>query len=272
MQTFRYDVITSSWWGDASWSIRWFEEQGYYDGLEWTDYSQNVILTLPGRSDETIVIGAHYDSVANEGISDNAAGVALLLETANRLQYYDHYYTLQFVFYGAEEVGLIGAFYFVDNLSETEVNNLILSINADVIVEGPVFVYALGSVAYLPDFPETLLWAGGDLPTIHTCSLTLEIDDIADKLLYHDIHLTAIPEAIFSPTDHLAFLEFGIPVMYIYGTYEPVYPEFFVRNILHTPDDNLDFIMGDAPGRIEDALYSFGRFLEEILLVETGSL
>ena len=268
MQSFRYDVVTSSWWGDASWGIRWFDEQGYYDGLEWTDYSQNVILTIPGRSDETIVIGAHYDSLAYAGVSDNAAGVALLLEAAYRMQDHDHYHTLQFVFFGAEEVGLVGAFYFVDSLSATEVNNLVLAVNADVIVEGPIFVYATASVSYLPEAPEFVLWGSEFWPTLYSCSLTLEIDHIANALVYDDIHLMAIPEAIFSPTDHLAFLEFWVPVMYLYGTYDPVYPDFFVRNILHTPDDNLDFIMTETPGRIEDAFRTFVRFLEEVLLIE----
>ena len=268
IQSFRYDVVTSSWWGGALLGIRWFDEQGYYDGLEWIDYSQNVILTIPGRSDETIVIGAHYDSLAYAGISDNAASVALLLETAYRMQDYDHYYTLQFVFFGAEEVGLIGAFYFVDRLTATEVDNLVLAVNADVIVEGPVFVYATASISYLPEEPGFVLWGSEFWPTLYYCSFTMEIDDIANALVDDDIHLVAIPEAIFSPTDHLAFLELGIPTLYLYGTYDPVYPDFFVHNILHTPNDNLDFIMTETPGRIEDAFRTFVRFLEGVLLIE----
>ena len=264
-QTFRYDVITSSWWGGALWGIQFFEGEGYYDDLDWIDYSQNVILTIPGRSDETIIIGAHYDSPGYAGASDNAGSVALLLETAYRMQYYDHYYTLQFVFFGAEEVGLVGAFYFVDSLSATEVNNLALVINADVILEGPIFVYALAIIDTLPEIPSSVLWDSESWPTIYYDSFTMEIDDIANGLIYDDIHLVAIPEAIFSPTDHLAFLEFGVPTMYIYGTYDPVYPEFFVRNVLHTPDDNLDFIMEQAPGRVEDALHTFVRFLGQVL-------
>jgi hypothetical protein len=268
VQTFRYDVQTSSWWGNAMWAMEWFAEQGYFDGLERIDYSQNVILTIPGRSQETIVIGAHYDTVNNPGISDNAAGVALLLESAYRMQNKDHYYTLQYIFFGAEEVGLIGAFYFVDSLSATEVYNLALMINADVIIEGPIFVYALGYVYQLPEWPMEILWGGGQIPTIYHCSLTMAIDDFANALIYDDIHLVAIPEAIFSPSDHLAFIEFGIPILYFYGTYPPQYPELFVRNILHTPDDNLDFIMADAPGRIEEGLRTFGRFLDAILMME----
>ena len=269
MQTFRYDVQTSSWWGNALWSLEWFEEEGYFDfdGVERIDYSQNVILTIPGRSERTIIIGAHYDTVGSAGMSDNAAGVALLLESAYRMMDEDHYYTLQYVFFGAEEVGLIGAFYFTDSLTDTEVYNLELVINADVIIEGPIFIYATGYVTYLPDWPIVTLW-GEDIPTIHESPLTMEIDSFANALAYDGVHLVAMPQAIFSPTDHLAFLEFGVPVVYFYGTYPPEYPELFVRNILHTPDDNLDFIMADSPGRIEEGLHTFLRFLDAILTIE----
>ena len=270
IQTFRYDVQTSSWWGDALWSLEWMEADGYFDfdGVDRIDYSQNVILTIPGRSDRTIIIGAHYDTVASAGMSDNAAGVALLLESAYRMMNEDHYYTLQYIFFGAEEVGLIGAFYFADNLTTTEVYNLELVINADVIIEGPVFIYATGYVTHLPEWPIVTLW-GEEVPTIYENPLTMEIDDFANALAYDGVYLVAMPEAVFSPTDHLAFLQFGVPVVYFYGTYPPQYPELFVRNILHTPNDNLDFIMADSPGRIEEGLHTFLRFLDAILMMES---
>ena len=270
MQTFRYDVQTSTWWGDALWALEWMEAEGYFDfdGVDRIDYSQNVILTIPGRSERTIVIGAHYDTVASAGMSDNAAGVALLLESAYRMMDENHYYTLQYVFFGAEEVGLIGAFYFADSLADTEIYNLELVINADVIIEGPIFIYATGYVTDLPEWPIVTLW-GEEIPRIYENPMTMEIDDFANALAYDGVHLVAIPQAIFSPTDHLAFLQFGVPVVYFYGTYPPEYPELFVRNILHTPNDNLDFIMADSPGRIEEGLHTFLRFLDAILMMES---
>lgn len=47
----------------------------------------NVLGAIPGRSDRWIVLGAHYDACGwdNPGAGDNAAGVAITLEVAERL-------------------------------------------------------------------------------------------------------------------------------------------------------------------------------------------
>jgi len=267
MQTFGIDTTTSSWWGSASRLIEWFETSGYYNGLERLNDSQNVILTIPGRSEETIVIGAHYDGVNNPGISDNAGGTVLLLESAYRMRNIDHYYTLQYVFFGAEEVGLIGAFYFVDNMTEEEIDNLIMMINADVIMDGPDLIYAIGSIDNLPQYPMDILWGG--LTEISQSSLSEQIKGIADRLnVEHGTELMSKPHAITLASDQLAFVQFDFPVMVFYGTHPVTYPEVFDGDVLHTEFDCLDFIVENHPGRVERALYEFGLFLEEVLSSE----
>jgi Zn-dependent M28 family amino/carboxypeptidase len=48
---------------------------------------KNVIAKLPGQSNETIVIGAHYDTAfGTPGADDNASGVAVLLELSRLLK------------------------------------------------------------------------------------------------------------------------------------------------------------------------------------------
>ena len=48
---------------------------------------KNVIAQLPGRSDEQIVIGAHYDTAfGTPGADDNASGIAVLIEIARLLK------------------------------------------------------------------------------------------------------------------------------------------------------------------------------------------
>jgi len=267
MQTFDLSTRTSSWWGQASWSVDWFEEMGYYDGLERLDFSQNVILTIPGRSEQTIVIGAHYDGVNNPGISDNAGGTVLVLESAYRMRNVDHYYTLQYVFFGAEEVGLIGVFYFVDNMTEEEIDNLVLMINADVIMDGPDLVYAVGYIEELPLFPMDILTS----ESVDTSQnqLSIGVKEIADQLnSENETELISKPHAIASPTDQVAFLQFGIPVLGFYGTHPVEYPETFDGDVLHSERDCLDFILENHPGRIERALSQFGLFLEEVLSSE----
>ena len=263
IQTFNIGVETSSWWGRASWSVEWFEEMGYYEGLELINYSQNVILTIPGRSEQTIIMGAHYDGVDNPGISDNASGTVLLLENAYRMRDVDHYYTLQYIFFGAEEVGLIGSFYFADNMTKEEVDNLVLMINADVIMDGPNLVYSIGYIEKLPEFPMGILW---ETPGVSQNSLTEQVEEIAERLnAQYNAELISKPHGITLASDHLAFIEFRVPVMVFYATHPVSYPETFIGDVLHTADDNLDFIMNTHPGRVERALYEFGRFLEEIV-------
>ncbi|MCL2559613.1 MAG: M28 family peptidase [Turicibacter sp.] len=266
VQTFRYDAPTSSWWGEPTWHIEWFEEMGYYDGLEWIYYSQNVILTVPGQSEETMIIGAHYDGVGYPGISDNASGIVLLLENAYRMRNIDHYYTLQYVFFGAEEVGLIGAFYFVDNMTDEEIDNLILMINADVMMDGPELIYAIAYRDEMPEFPEEIMW---DDPEFSQNALTEQVESIAQVLNASGrTDLISRPHAFTLSTDQLAFIPFGIPVMVFYASHPVEYPFVFVGDVLHTADDCLDFLMENHPGRVEHALYGFGLFLEEILSSE----
>lgn len=261
MQTFAYDVLTSSWWGDALWSVEWFKSAGYYEGLEFLYESQNVILTIPGRSEQTIIIGAHYDGMANPGISDNASGTVLLLENAYRMQYVDHYYTLQYVFFGAEEVGLIGAFYFVDNMSQEAIDNLILMINADVIMDGPDLVYAIGYVEH-----ASMIISSSD---VLQNPLSEQIKELANQLNdQFNTELISKPHAITLPSDHLAFMQFGMPVMVFYATHPVEYPDTFIGDVFHSPNDCLDFITTYQPGRVERALSEFGRFLEAIVSSE----
>jgi Zn-dependent M28 family amino/carboxypeptidase len=50
-------------------------------------FFKNVIAQLPGQSNETIVIGAHYDTAfGTPGADDNASGIAVLLEVSRLLK------------------------------------------------------------------------------------------------------------------------------------------------------------------------------------------
>jgi hypothetical protein len=115
--------------------------------------SQNVVLTIPGESDSKIIVGAHYDSPPYPSASDNASGTALLLESAQRMLELDNYHTIVYVFFGAEEVGLIGAYYYLEMLSQEERDNIVMMVNADVLIEGPYIIYGAGSQ---PQFYENI--------------------------------------------------------------------------------------------------------------------
>lgn len=107
--------------------------------------SQNIVLTIPGQSERKIIVGAHYDSPPYSAASDNASGTALLLESAQRMLEMDNYYTIVYVFFGAEEVGFIGALYYVEMLTQSQHHNIVMMINADGLIDGPYLIYGAGA-------------------------------------------------------------------------------------------------------------------------------
>ncbi|MDR2167065.1 MAG: M28 family peptidase [Clostridiales bacterium] len=212
--------------------------------------SQNVILTIPGQSDSVIIVGAHYDSVGYPGASDNASGMALLLESAYRMRELDNYHTLVYIFFGAEEVGLIGAFYYIDSLTSYELDNIVFMLNADVLFEGTYFIYAAGQVG-----------AGAILSN----ELTQKWDYMAYGLRNeHDLLLIPYYNGLNFGSDHIPFMQEGITVIFLMGleaagnTFRPA--------ILHSYRDDVHWINENRPGKIKDAMWTFSIFLEEILL------
>jgi hypothetical protein len=88
----------------------------------------NVIAdSLEGDPANTIVIAGHLDSVpAGPGINDDGSGTATVLEIARQiaLRLYPLKYRVRFAWWGAEEIGLVGSQYYVDNLKATNTTEL----------------------------------------------------------------------------------------------------------------------------------------------------
>jgi hypothetical protein len=86
--------------------------------------TSNIIVDYPGgRTDRTLIVGAHLDSVPEgPGINDNGSGVAGILEIALQMKKLNIKPTnhVRFAFWGAEESGppQWGSQYYVDNLGE----------------------------------------------------------------------------------------------------------------------------------------------------------
>jgi hypothetical protein len=87
---------------------------------EWsTQYYPNVVAVLPGAEhpDSIVIIGGHYDSVAADhnncpGADDNASGTAGVLECAQILSQHEYGYTIVFIAFCGEELGLLGSEYY----------------------------------------------------------------------------------------------------------------------------------------------------------------
>ena len=95
--------------------------------------SHNVILDLPGESEDTIVFTAHYDSTSlSQGAYDNMSGSIGLLAIAEHFAKNPHRCSLRFIWCGSEERGLLGAKAYC-TAHEEELKNVVLNINLDMI-------------------------------------------------------------------------------------------------------------------------------------------
>lgn len=97
--------------------------------------SYNVLAeTADGDRNNAVMAGAHLDSTnRGPGIQDNGSGSAAILETALGMARVKPRNKVRFAWWGAEEAGLIGSTYYVDNLSEEEREQITLYLNFDMI-------------------------------------------------------------------------------------------------------------------------------------------
>jgi hypothetical protein len=103
--------------------------------------TSNVIAeTRDGDPNNVIVVGAHLDSVGvGPGINDNGSGSATILEIAEQLRKVKPRNKIRFVWFGAEEHGLLGSEAYVAGLSQAERDKIAAMLNFDM-VGSPNFV------------------------------------------------------------------------------------------------------------------------------------
>jgi hypothetical protein len=99
---------------------------------------RNVIAELPGESEESIVVCAHYDSVwRGPGVIDNASGVEGVRRIAEKLVGRAHPRTLVFIAFASEEIGLIGSQHLVWEWKVRGLlRNVVGCVNLDCIAHG----------------------------------------------------------------------------------------------------------------------------------------
>lgn len=105
--------------------------------------SQNVIGYLPGEIDQYIVFTAHYDGYGSYGegnynasAEDNGSGTAMVMDLARHYrQGKKPYYSVAFMLFSGEEVGLMGSKYYVAH-PEFPLEKIKLVINLDMVMTG----------------------------------------------------------------------------------------------------------------------------------------
>lgn len=98
---------------------------------------QNIIAeTAEGNNNRVVVVGAHLDSVGSgPGINDNGSGSAAILEIAEQYSALKlkPLNKLRFIWFGAEEFGLVGSEFYVDSLNASEREKIMAMLNFDML-------------------------------------------------------------------------------------------------------------------------------------------
>ncbi|HZK08031.1 MAG TPA: M20/M25/M40 family metallo-hydrolase [Bacteroidales bacterium] len=226
--------------------------------------THNVVGWLEGTNpvlkDEFVVIGAHYDHLGmggpgsgsraidtvavHNGADDNASGVAGLLELAeyfadrnNRPER-----SLLFIAFGAEEMGLIGSKYFVEN-PLIDLSKVMAMINIDMI-------------GRLKD--DRSLSIGGTGTSARSEAI---LDDLAKTTT---LKMQYSKEG-YGPSDHASFYGKDIPVFFITTGAHDDY---------HTPRDRAELINAEGEAEVvaftADLAVALADDHERLVFVEAG--
>ncbi len=123
----------------AEWIYERFEDYGYSPEYQLFDNTGiNVIATKTGTNfpGQYFIICGHYDDMPSGGTApgadDNASGTVATLEAARILASYDFPYTIKFIAWDEEEIGLVGSYYYA-NQAATNGDTILGVINLDMI-------------------------------------------------------------------------------------------------------------------------------------------
>lgn len=198
----------------AQWLQRQLETLGYEARLEnvaLTDgsASHNVIARAVGSSPRVIVLGAHLDTKPpSPGANDNASGCGALLEIARILAEQPVTPTVEFVFFGAEEIidGEPDHHHFGSRTRVAAMNAIERANTAGMI--------SVDMIAYGPDF--------------HSRTMLRGPQDMSDLVLAQaaasGVRMTFLKDPGASGwSDHEAYELAGIPATWIEWRDDPVY-------------------------------------------------
>jgi alkaline phosphatase isozyme conversion protein len=243
-----------------------YASQGYESS------SQNVIAYRAAtkkpkaRPTPLVIVGAHYDSVpfssgigGGLGADDNASGVGVMLEVAERIARYNREYDIIFVAFGAEEVGLKGSNHFVERMSESDIARTIVMICFDSLI--------VGDKLYIHAGANEKTWARDEmLRLIRLRKLPIEMQ----PGLNPDYPAGFTPDGF---SDYTAFNRAGIPIVAFESTnWEIGDLDGYVQTELygsfwhnHDQIDTLEWIEQLFPGRPMIRLNAYTTLVSEFL-------
>ncbi|MCK4630878.1 MAG: M20/M25/M40 family metallo-hydrolase [Bacteroidales bacterium] len=219
--------------------------RGLSEVLQDKSKTRNIISMIKGNdpdlADEYILIGGHHDhlgmggpntgsrkpdtTAVHNGADDNASGVAAVLEIAEKLSYNRDSLRRSIIFttFGAEEMGLLGSKYFVNN-PVVPIEKISAMINIDM-------------VGRLNN--EKLLQIGGTATSVSGAEL---LDNITGS---KNFSLAKSPEG-YGPSDHASFYGKNIPVFF-FSTGPHL--------DFHMPEDDIEQVNFEGLKSVSDYIY-----------------
>ena len=210
----------------------------------------NVIGYIDNNAETTIVIGAHYDHLGyggegslyrekekaiHNGADDNASGVAVLLNLADRLNVKNSKAEIKdnnnylFMAFSGEEMGLLGSNYFSKNPT-IDAQSINYMINMDMVgrmkADSTLAVYGVGTS---PMFKQTL-----------------KANNEKFKLIEN--------ESGVGPSDHTSFYLIDVPVLHFFTGQHEDY---------HKPSDDSGKLNYEGMNLISDYIFDIIRDLDD---------
>jgi len=218
---------------------------GHSDVIQTTVPTRNVVMLLPGSDkilkNEYIVIGAHFDHLGMGGIGsgsrvpdtvavhfgadDNASGVGMMLELAEKLAAHpeNHRRSIVVAAFSGEEEGALGSKNFVDN-PDFDLKKVDAMVNLDM-------------VGRLTDSTKLQISGVGTAEPFR-------------KIIYTSCDTTRLKLALsdegYGPSDHASFYGKDVPVLFLTSGAHLDY---------HTPADTWNKINYDGMVKISDVAY-----------------
>ena len=200
---------------------------------------RNVIGFIDNKASKTVIIGAHYDHLGmggegslyrgevpdiHNGADDNASGVAIMLQLAERLKSLENPQSnFLFIGFSGEEMGLLGSNYFSKNPT-IDLKQVNLMINMDMVgrlnEEKTLAVHGVGTS---PTFKQILFANNNQGFTI------------------------AEHESGIGPSDHTSFYLMDIPVLHFFTGQHEDY---------HKPSDDFEKLNYEGMQMISDYIFA----------------
>lgn len=98
-----------------------------------TGIDYNLIAESPlGDPNAVVVVEGHLDAIYGAGMLDNASGSTTILELALQIAKTQTRNRLRFIWFGGEELGLLGSRYYTTHLTAKELSRIVFDIDSDV--------------------------------------------------------------------------------------------------------------------------------------------